>query len=269
MTRIIACCQAFFLMLTYLSACGDGSVPSDDDLVTPREKGVAPPTVVVQGGRMTVGFATGTIRKSTQLHSYRVTAGPVTASDYMECVAAGACEERGQDCIPDDQVEMWSSSEAPALCVSPNQVAAYCEWIDGQIPTLEEWLLAGRGAEVQVYPWGDTEANCEKHPFWDRRGVPCNTPEGGESQVAPIKIGERLAGNSPAGLTDVLLTSAELVRGAPDGAFGACRQSTPCLVVSGFFPGSIGATAPLKTDENEHKVNQMYAFRCAWILEQA
>ena len=44
----------------------------------------------------------------------------------------------------------------PVTQISGDDAVAYCRWIGGRLPSLDEWEAAARGGVGTKYPWGDT-----------------------------------------------------------------------------------------------------------------
>jgi formylglycine-generating enzyme required for sulfatase activity len=63
----------------------------------------------------------------------------------------------------------------PVTFVSWDDAQAYAQWAGKRLPTAEEWEVAARGMNGQLFPWGDT--------YDDRQQVNINNPEGG---VGPV-----------------------------------------------------------------------------------
>jgi len=62
----------------------------------------------------------------------------------------------------------------PVVFVSWDDAHAYAEWTGKRLPTAEEWEVAARGLNGQIFPWGNT---------YDHQQVNMNQPQG---DVAPI-----------------------------------------------------------------------------------
>jgi len=97
----------------------------------------------------------------------------------------------------------------PVVCVSRNDVRAYCEWLSNKrglsfkLPTEAQWEKAARGTDSRKYPWGNHEAfyngkwhaNYAVHYNWEQRG------EDGFEFTSPV--GSYPQGASPYGLLDM------------------------------------------------------------------
>jgi formylglycine-generating enzyme required for sulfatase activity len=77
----------------------------------------------------------------------------------------GVCSESSCD-DTEDLVE----NDQPIVCVTWDQAASYCGWVEARLPTEAEWEYAARGPGGGRYPWGDEidglrlnycDVNCE------------------------------------------------------------------------------------------------------------
>ena len=106
-------------------------------------------------------------QKDAETGAYEIDATEVSVAQYDACVAAGSCE------APDYKAckvytnqglqialrvpKMLKREDAPVVCVTHAQAAAYCEHAGGQLPTHAQWERAARGDEDgRLFPWGDT-----------------------------------------------------------------------------------------------------------------
>lgn len=135
------------------------------------------------------------------LDSFWIDKTEVTNNQYRQCMSAGACSELGCE-----GELLLGDGEYPAVCTTWDQAAAYCEWVEGRLPTEAEWEYAARGPEGRRYPWGDDfngtvlnycDVNCTLHKrdetFDDgyARSAPVGSYPGGASWVGALD----LAGN--------------------------------------------------------------------------
>ncbi|NIM96447.1 MAG: SUMF1/EgtB/PvdO family nonheme iron enzyme [Anaerolineales bacterium] len=92
----------------------------------------------------------------------------VSNAQYSRCIEAGVCQE-----TPYEYDLAFKRPNYPAVAVSKGDAEAYCGWVDGRLPSEEEWRYAAGGAQGLIYPWGNEfamgEANfCDKqcpYPF--------------------------------------------------------------------------------------------------------
>jgi sulfatase modifying factor 1 len=74
----------------------------------------------------------------------------------------------------------------PVTQISGSDALAYCRWIGGRLPTLDEWEIAARAGAGTRYPWGG-EFDPKRANIWNGVGHEHNTREDGFVYTAPVK----------------------------------------------------------------------------------
>lgn len=101
----------------------------------------------------------------------------------------------GYDDHPVTEVYHWSGE-------------AYCDWVEGRLPTEAEWEKAARGAQdARTYPWGDEYPDCERANI--RLGREAERRDPCVDDTTPV--GTYSTGVSPYGLVDMTGNVAEWV----------------------------------------------------------
>jgi formylglycine-generating enzyme required for sulfatase activity len=96
-----------------------------------------------------VGFATGSLRGTAKISAFSITKHPITKGEYAQCVSARGCKQVDSDaCLTSPSSESLEAENTPLRCVPPSAAASYCSWLGGSLPSLEQWLVAARGASV-------------------------------------------------------------------------------------------------------------------------
>jgi len=215
------------------------------------------------------GFEHGQLRKRMDVAGFSISKRPITLAQYQSCVAAQVCQAPQQECA-----NAGGSGQDAALCVGEENARAYCAWGEGRLPSLEEWLLAARGASPQRFSWGDAAATCEQHPLALDPTLQRLSNAPGSAQVptetkcgAPVaarfEVGKHAAGASPSGVEDVLLARGELLGGEPASHFTPCAMSGRSCLVYGVLPGAIDAVK-LVNEAGTAEMSEAYTFRCVW-----
>ena len=156
---------------------------------------ILPPLCPVPAGVFTMGSDKARDKEAqddetpqylVEVDAFAIGQHPVTVAEYACAVRAKAVREpqqfeyRGTKYGPD-----WATQQThpdhPVVCVSWNDVVAYCAWLaktTGQrwrLPSEAEWEKAARGSDGRIYPWGDT---------FDK--ARCNTNESGIGTTTPV-----------------------------------------------------------------------------------
>jgi len=101
---------------------------------------------------------------------------------YMDAVDSQIEEENGVF------VSQTDYAEYPVNNVNWYGAAAYCDWVDGRLPSEAQWEYAARGPQSLNYPWGDDfdgrRANyCDKNCTYD---IMDDSYDDGYTAAAPV-----------------------------------------------------------------------------------
>ena len=94
------------------------------------------------------------------LSSFWVYRTKVTNRMYSICIAAGRCMPPQTD----EAIKALSDPvkrDFPVVDVDWQQAEAYCQFVDGRLPTEAQWEKTARGPDGNIYPWGDSAPACD------------------------------------------------------------------------------------------------------------
>lgn len=109
----------------------------------------------------------------------------VTNEAYAVCVDAGICRRplQGGSITRGSYYNDPNFLNYPVIFVDWKMAKAYCEWRDARLPTEAEWEKAARGADGNLFPWGNGDFNCglANHSGCVGDTVPVNQYDQGQS----------------------------------------------------------------------------------------
>lgn len=184
--------------------------------------------VYVPAGEFTMGSDDGDSNEkpvhTVSLDTYWIDKYEVTNALYKKCVGKGNCA-RPAETKSYTRNSYYSNSQYdiyPVIYVSWNDARDYCAWAGKRLPTEAEWEKAARGADGQIYPWGDEwdVRTTRRLNFSDK-----NNPTGpsdtfandGYGDTAPV--GSYQNGASPYGALDMAGNVWEWVNDLYDSAY--------------------------------------------------
>ncbi len=116
--------------------------------------------VAVPSGPFLMGHGTAdNPEHKVTLSDFWIYATKVTNGQYSLCEAQGACTT--PDAIDDLNYSDFARQNDPVVGVTYNQAMAYCNYVNGSLPTEAQWEKAARGPDGSLYPWGDAQPTCD------------------------------------------------------------------------------------------------------------
>ncbi|MFZ5441334.1 MAG: SUMF1/EgtB/PvdO family nonheme iron enzyme [Myxococcota bacterium] len=107
----------------------------------------------------------------------------ITAAEYQQCVASGACKA-----VPS---RPWCNTTAPtwpATCVSFPEAARYCAWAGGRLPTAVEWeSFADSGFDLNAGEGVDAAHGASEWVVGNGREAGYEEVRGGVPDLAPLR----------------------------------------------------------------------------------
>jgi hypothetical protein len=102
---------------------------------------------------------TDNYQHTVTLSNFWIYANKVTNQQYSNCVSQGQCT------LPDQIDNLgytdFASQNDPVVGVMYDQAAAYCNFVNGSLPTEAQWEKAARGPNGNKYPWGNDDPTCD------------------------------------------------------------------------------------------------------------
>jgi formylglycine-generating enzyme len=74
----------------------------------------------------------------------------------------------------------------PVTQICGEDARAYCKWLGGRLPTIDEWEAAARGGVTTRFPWGE-KFDDQKANIWNGDNHRRNTREDGFVLTAPVR----------------------------------------------------------------------------------
>ncbi len=173
-------------------------------------------------------------QKAVDVGAFEIDRVEVANDDWGRCVQAGRCKP-----VNTDACENWTlqgkmpfrrvprtlaRADAPVVCVTRSEAAAYCAFAGGRLPTPDEWEKAARGRNGYTLPWG-TNWNPELANWGERDMARVSIAGKLDGHVDTAPVGAFPRGASPSGLLDAAGNVAEWVAAeqSDEALMGAAR----------------------------------------------
>jgi formylglycine-generating enzyme required for sulfatase activity len=82
-----------------------------------------------------------------------------TIPEFDACVAAGQCEQRNMKLSFNQGCSI--SGVGPAGCITYVNAQNFCKFMNGRLPTREEWTAEYTNGATRQHPWGNDAPSCE------------------------------------------------------------------------------------------------------------
>ncbi len=155
----------------------------------------------VPGGPAIVGYDDGLPEEAPArelvLSTYYIDTYEVTNSQYDACHEAGACKVRINR--TQNIMKPFVGEDQPAMPMDWHRARSYCAWAGKRLPTEWEWEKAARGADGELYPWGNDEPTCERAVFRECAPYGCKPYPGKAHRWDCDEHATKPVGSFPAG----------------------------------------------------------------------
>lgn len=108
--------------------------------------------------QLKVDFSNETPRLVVNLPTFYIDKFQVTNARYRTCILAGICNRPVSSTLQPLPIDPTDShyDDYPALGITWNDAASYCQWVGKLLPTEAQWEKSARGTDGRNYPWGNT-----------------------------------------------------------------------------------------------------------------
>jgi len=128
---------------------------------------VADGMVALDGGIFIMGsgharYADARPERDVTVGGFELDRHEVTVGAWRACVSCGVCAPPEQDGSFAGREPYYGDNDFddyPAIYVSWQQAAAFCEGLGKRLPTEAEWEYAARGTNNRSWPWGNSRPN--------------------------------------------------------------------------------------------------------------
>jgi formylglycine-generating enzyme required for sulfatase activity len=123
--------------------------------------------------------------RTGSVNSFYIDRHEVTNAEYVLCVESGVCAPPRRT-GGNPRLQYYGDARYanyPVIYVSWSDAQTYCRWVEGRLPTGEEWEKAARGTDGRWWPWGN-----------ERPSTQVNFRRPGQEAANEEKDGTRLRG---------------------------------------------------------------------------
>jgi len=173
---------------------------SVDGAILSTPAGREPEMVDVPAGKVKVCDLNDQTRcERRRVKGFRMDSTEVTTGRFARFANSGGCERKLYNTYGHStfcNLGAPGRENHPMNCVTFMAARDYCKSLGKRLPTLEEWLLAARGADDRKFPWGDEAPDCTKATYHGKEGRGC-----GNDFTVPV--GSFPSAASPFGILDM------------------------------------------------------------------